>query len=328
MATIHEVAEKAGVSIATVSRALNFDETLNIPEETKKRIFETAHQLEYTSGRRKKKKQILQIGIAQWYTNEQELKDPYYLQLRMAVEKQCDEEKITFQRINKQESGIKHIDGIIAIGKFSKNEISYLEEYHVPIVFLDFAPNDEKHDAILTDYKQGTEKALIHMLELGHKKIGYLGGVEIIDDKPICDGREQAFIEFMKSKGLYEERWFYKGNFLPEEGYRLMKEMLAQKEYPTAVFVGSDPMAIGAYRAVAESGLQVGKDISIIGFDDIDMAKFMMPSLTTVKVFTEFMGETAVADMIERIRTKRDISKRIYIPTKLLQRESCIRWNG
>lgn len=87
MATMKEVAEKAGVSIATVSRVLNLDTTLNVSEETKQRIFETAEAMQYTTHHKKKEKRQLSIGIAQWYTHNQELTDPYYLALRLAVEK-------------------------------------------------------------------------------------------------------------------------------------------------------------------------------------------------------------------------------------------------
>ena len=328
MATIHDVAKAANVSIATVSRVLNFDETLNIPDDTKKRIFETAQQMNYTNNRKKKKQRQMTIGIAQWYTQKQELKDPYYLQIRLAVERKCDEEKISFQRLLLGEMGNKAVDGIIAIGKFKKSEIDFLESYEVPIIFIDFSPDREKYDAVLTDFQQGTEKALNYMIEAGHQKIGYIGGVEILDDEPILDEREETFKAFMKKRKLFKEEWFMKGAFLPEEGYRMMKALLALQDYPTAVFVSSDPMAIGAYRAVYEKGLKVGSDVSIIGVDDIDTAQFFMPSLTTVKVYTAFMGETAVLELIQRITTERKISKRIYIPTKLIIRESCIKLNN
>ena len=96
MATIKEVAAQAGVSIATVSRVLNFDESLNVAEATKKRIFETAEALQYVpNSKRKSKEKPITLGIAQWYTEEEELRDPYYLAIRIAVEKLCDKEKLS-----------------------------------------------------------------------------------------------------------------------------------------------------------------------------------------------------------------------------------------
>ena len=323
MATIHEVADKAGVSIATVSRVLNFDETLNASEETKKRIFEIAEELNYRAAHRKKKQKALKIGIAQWYTKEQELKDPYYLSIRIAVERKCDELAIAFQRIALHDKSYKGLDGIIAIGKFGESSIKVLESYEAPIVFVDFSPDDEQYDAILTDYKKGVQKALQYLMDLGHLEIGYIGGEEYIDNVPVEDDREITFKQFMSAHKLYHREWDLRGNFLPEEGYRLMKLYLQMPHYPSAYFIASDPMAIGAYKAVHEVGLSIGQEISIIGFDDIYTSQFLTPSLTTIKVYTDFMGETAVETLVERIKSKRMIPKKILIPTKLMIRESC-----
>ena len=323
MATIREVASKAGVSIATVSRVLNFDETLNVAEETKNRIFETAEELDYVSSHRKKKQRTLNIGIAHWYTKEQEMKDPYYLSLRIAVEKKCDEEAIVFQRLASYDKSHKVLDGIIAIGKFGQSAISKLEAYECPIVFVDFSPDEEKFDAVVTDYNKGVCKALSYLIDIGHQEIGYIGGCEYLEGVPIQDEREITFKAFMEEKNLFHKEWVMKGAFLPEEGYRLMKACLSEAHYPSAFFVASDPMAIGTYKAISEAGLKVGEDISLIGFDDIYTSQFLTPSLTTVKVYTEFMGKTAVEVLIENIRLKHEVHKQIWIPTKLMIRESC-----
>lgn len=329
MATIKEVAAKAGVSIATVSRVLNFDESLNVAEATKKRIFETAEALEYVpNNKRKSKEKPVMIGIAQWYTEEEELRDPYYLAIRIAVEKLCDKENIDFRRItpnHERNMNGKVFDGIIAIGKFGEEEVTYLKGLCKEIIFVDFSPEEEKYDSVLTDYKRGTLKALNYLYDLGHRKIGYIGGEEYISGMEQCieDEREHAYLEFMKEKELEHELLVLKGEFKPEAGYRLMKEALERENYPTAFFVASDPMAIGAYKAVNEKGLVVGEDMSIIGFDDIYTAQFLTPALTTVKVYTEFMGETAFETLKEHLNSNRQISKKILIPTEFVVRESC-----
>lgn len=327
MATMKEVAERAGVSIATVSRVLNLDTTLNVSEETKQRIFEVAEEMQYTTPHQKKEKRQLTIGIAQWYTHNQELTDPYYLALRLAVEKTCDEEKVCFRRIahHEKDSDVRGLDGIIAIGKFGKEEIEQLAAYHIPIIFVDSAPNDEEYDAVVTDYRNGVLKALMYLQEMNHREIGYIGGEEVVRGsyKPLMDEREITYIQFMKEQGYLNEDFIYKGQFTPEDGYLLMKKSLESPHHPKAYFVASDPMAIGAYKAVAEAGLEIGKDISVIGFDDIYSAQYLMPALTTIKVHTEFMGRTAVETLQERIRTQRTLPKKILIPTKLIVRESC-----
>ncbi len=328
MATIKQVAEKAGVSIATVSRVLNFDETLNVPIDTKKRIFEIAEQLQYvTVNQRKNRSKKVNIGIIKWYSEIEELKDPYYLSIRIAAEKRCEKEGISFKNISTIDirNASKDIDGLIAIGKFGDTDIKLLNKLTNHIIFVDSSPDEEKYDSVVTDYKNGVEKALGHLYELGHKAIGYIGGLEYINDKKdvIKDYREETYKDFMKDKEVFNEAYMFRGSFTPEDGYKLMKEALQIKGSPSAFFVASDPMAIGAYKAVSEKGLQVGIDISIIGFDDIYTSKFLTPSLTTVKVYTDFMGETAVETLVERLKSERQISKKILIPTKLIKRESC-----
>lgn len=328
MATIKEVAAQAGVSIATVSRVLNFDESLHVAEGTKKRIFETAEALQYvTINERKNKPKKLTVGIAQWYTQEQELKDPYFLSIRIAVEKKCDKEEIAFRRImpNEKAQNTKDLDGIIAIGKFGVEEIQHLSTLSKEILFVDFAPDEDQYDSVLTDYRRGVLKALSYLYELGHRDIGYIGGDEFINGRKelIKDEREITYKEFMKQKNLFRKENILKGNFMPEDGYQLMKECLQAGQPPTAFFIASDPMAIGAYKAIAEAGLTVGKHISIIGFDDIYTAQFLTPALTTIKVYTDFMGEIAVETLKERLYTDREISKKILVPTKFIVRESC-----
>ena len=102
-----------------------------------------------------------------------------------------------------------------------------------------------------------------------------------------------------------------------------MKEALLKKNPQMAFFIASDSMAIGAYKAIIESGFSIPNDISIIGFNDISTAKYMTPALSTVKVYTDFMGETAVDLILERMKNERAICKKVVIPTKLIIRESC-----
>ncbi|HHD2751399.1 TPA: LacI family DNA-binding transcriptional regulator [Clostridium perfringens] len=334
MATIKDIAKGAGVSIATVSRVLNLDETLNVSEETRKKVMEIAEELNYlTVKERKNKIKNYTIGIVYWYTEIQELNDPYFLSIRMAVEKKCSEEKIKFKPIDFQKiinEGIKEytdLDGILAIGVFEKKEIELMEKLSKNIVFVDSSPEEWKYDSVVVDFKYGVKKALDYLTSLGHKKIGYLGGESIPHNSNESlrkvNYREKTFKEYMEGINGYNEEWVLKGRFLPEDGYDLMKKVLKEKNLPTAFFIASDPMAIGAYKAIAEAELKIPENISIVGFDDICTAKFLTPSLTTIKVYTEYMGNVAVDTLLEKIRTGRQMSKKIVLPVKLIVRDSC-----
>lgn len=334
MATIKDIASKAGVSIATVSRVLNLDETLNVSDETRKRVLEVAEELNYvTIKERKNKVRTYTIGIVYWYTEIQELNDPYFLSIRMAVEKKCNEDGVNFKSIDFQRflndgpGDYKDLDGVLAIGIFDENEISKMKQLSNNIVFVDSSPNEWQYDSVVVDFKNGVRQALEYLHGLGHRDIGYIGGISVPhngnEDVKIVNYREKTYKEFMETINNYNEEWVLTGRFLPSHGYDLMKKVLELDKLPTAFFIASDPMAIGAYKALFESGYSVPKDFSIVGFDDISTAQFLTPSLTTIKVYTDFMGETAVDTIIERIKNERTMSKKIVLPVKLVVRDSC-----
>ena len=330
MATIKEIAKQAGVSIATVSRVLNFDETLNVAETTKKRIFEVVEELAYIPMRERKNKQVrYSIGIANWYTNVQELNDPYYLSIRLAIEQKCKEENILYKNIdNYQDRDVyKNIDGIIAIGKFSKEEIKQLGDVTKQIVFIDLDISTRHYDSIVTDYKSGVEESLEWLEKLGHKRIGYIGGIECVgrQREQVIDSREKAYREWMLSKERYNEKDMWIGAFTLQDGYRLMKESLASKNHPSAYFIASDVMTIGAYKAVAEAGYKIPEDISIVSFNGNPTAQFLVPPLTTVKVHTELLGEMGVELLLERLKEGRTIGKKVCIANVLVKRESAVK---
>jgi len=329
MATIKDIAEKAEVSIATVSRILNFDETISVSENTKKKIFEIADELNYVTPRKRKnnKQEYKKIGIVHWYSDREELEDPYYLSIRIGVERKCEEQQIHFTKINKGDKydSLEKLDGIVAIGKFGDMDIAKFDSLTSNIVFVDSSPDENKYDSVVIDFTKAVKGALDYLVSLGHKDITYIGGEEYIneDKDKIVDYREEAYKDYMKSIGNYDSNNMLLGSFNHADGYRLMKEALLKKKPHRAFLIASDSMAIGAYKAVIEAGLNIPKDISIVGFNDISTAKYMTPALSTVKVHTDFMGETAVELILERLKNGRSICKKVIIPTKLMIRESC-----
>ncbi|MGL4798325.1 MAG: LacI family DNA-binding transcriptional regulator [Cellulosilyticaceae bacterium] len=328
MATIKDIANQAGVSIATVSRVLNLDTTLNVSDDTRKRIFEVAEALDYTPTKsRKSKKTTYTFGIIHWYTEEEQLSDPYYLSIRIGVEKQCQKHHIQFRfiQLNELPTALSDIHGVIAIGKFGTNELSKIHVLDKPTLFVDSSPNPQCYDSVLVDFESGIKEALSYLYELGHHKIAYIGGSEYVDNgsEIYSDPREMTFKNFMSALGLLEEKWILKDLCTPNSAYHLMHQLLDQKDLPTAAFIASDPMAIGAYKALSEKGLRIPEDMCIIGFDDIQTARYLVPSLTTIKVYTELMGTTAVDTLLEKLENKRSICKKVLLPTFLIKRDSC-----
>jgi len=154
-------------------------------------------------------------------------------------------------------------------------------------------------------------------------KIGFIGGMDA-DPKgePIPDLRRLVFESFLAGKGLFRPEWVRTGEYSPKNGYLMLKELFSLPERPTAVFISSDAMAIGCYKAMHELELRIPEDVSLMGFNDIAQARYMVPPLSSVRIHTDFMGETAVELIEEWLRTGRKINKKVLIPTKLVARES------
>lgn len=331
MVTIKDIANSAGVSIATVSRVLNFDDKLNVTDITKQRIFQVAEELNYVKKNDKKtKKSTFKVAIANWYTEKEEVLDPYYLSIRLAVEKKCASENIEVVKLSPLFNiGIKEVDGIIAIGKFGHKELEKLKTVSENIVFVDSSPQSDVYDSVVCDLKYATINILNYLEKLGHKNIGFISGIEHINEgkEIFVDRRERTYKEEMQFRGIDYNDNLYIGKFTPQSGYELMKNALAEKNNITAYIVANDSMAIGAYRAISEAGLQIPEDISVISYNDNITSQFIVPPLTTVKIHMEFMGETAVGLIIERLKDEREIAKKIVIPTKLIKRGSCSKIN-
>ena len=327
MTTIKDIANQAGVSIATVSRVLNFDDTLNVPDSTKKRIFEVAEELNYVKKKeRNTKKSAYKVALANWYTEKEEVLDPYYLSIRMAIEKKCASENIEVVKLSPFFTVyIKDVDGIIAIGKFGYKEVQKLRTVSENIVFVDSSPESEVYDSVVCDLKYATINILKFLEGLGHKNIGFIGGTEYINEgKDIyVDRRERTYKEEMVAQGIDYKGNLHIGQFTPQSGYELMKKALVNKNNITAYIVANDSMAIGVYRAISEAGLRIPEDISIVSYNDNITSQFIVPALTTIKIHMEFMGETAVDLMLEKLRDGREIAKKVVIQAKLINRDSC-----
>ncbi|MFJ7727466.1 LacI family DNA-binding transcriptional regulator [Neobacillus sp. NPDC097160] len=325
MATIKEIATLANVSITTVSRVLNYDETLNVSPETRKRVFEAAEELSYVITPKKKAKSKWTIGLYDSFSLEEELVDTYYLSIRVALEKKLKLKGIDFYRIDKGGNAeySRKIDGIICLGTFKSKDIESIKNFDKPCVFIDSNPDDRYFDSVIIDFPSATKNALNYLTELGHKSIGFIGGVETdMYGNRFKDLRQDVFENYLKQKNIFKEELVKIGGYDPKDGYTLLKEMLSGQQKPTAIFVANDTIAVGCYKAAYELGIKIPEELSIVGFNDVATAQYMVPPLTTVKLYTEIMGETAVDLLVEKLSSKREVSKKITINTKLIIRES------
>ncbi len=226
MATITDIAQAANVSISTVSRVLNYDTTLSVTEETKRKIFETAENLNYTKYKAKNKKRNSEnaelqaaekknersIGIIQWRTDDEELEDIYYMSIRFGVEKRAAELGYDILKLSQiDDQSIKAVDGLLAIGKFTQETLQQLQLLHPNLCVIGSNFPLEDYDSVNTDFGQATELALNHLFDLGHEKIAFIGAEEsqnLHGYRRYKTPTTNMYLDIMTSRRFFREDYF------------------------------------------------------------------------------------------------------------------------
>ncbi|WP_283680335.1 LacI family DNA-binding transcriptional regulator [Lentilactobacillus sp. Marseille-Q4993] len=329
MATIKDIAQKAGVSITTVSRVLNYDKTLSVSDSTRKKIFQVAESLSYAK-KNKATGSKDTIGIVQWYSETKELEDLYYLSIRMGVEKQAEKLGYKVKRVFENESleKIQDVKAIIAIGKFSDQQIATMNKITDNLIFVDFDTLPIGYDCVVTDFENSTKIVLSDFIKSGHKKIGMVTGKEVTSDgnTEILDPRLAVFKDFLSKRDMYDDRNVFVSDYSVEDAYHLILNATEKlgSGFPDALFVSNDAMAVGVLKALNEIKLGVPSDVSIVSFNDTSVAKYVIPALSSVKVDTERMGEVAVNLMKSGFEDNKNSTEKVIVSNKFIKRESSI----
>lgn len=320
MATLKDIAAEAGVSLATVSRVLNDDPSLNVKEETKHRILEIAEKLEYksSSSRKMQTHSVGQHHILALYSYQQDLEinDPYYLAIRHGIETQCEKLGIELTNcyLNHTLPELKKVTGVLIVGQPSPDIRAAATALTDNICFIDFHEPGSPYDAVDIDLVRIAKEVIDFFIDKGVSRIGFIGG----QDQPgKADIREVAFVEYGRLKGVVSGDDIWRGGFSSSSGYELAKTMLAKADHPAALFVASDSIAIGVLRAIHERGLSIPGDISLISVNDIPTARFTFPPLSTVRIHSEMMGSQGVNLLIEKSRDGRALPLNVFVPSVL-----------
>lgn len=331
MATLKDIAEQAGVSISTVSRILNQDDSFNASDETRKKIIQIAQDFEYKKNSLSymsdiiEKKHFLCFLL---YDEMIEITDPYYLLIRTGIKEECDKQNFLVEFTFDQGMAIDKFDGVIVVGSHSK--WSALDNYEEkllskPLIFVDFNPSIKGADSIVPNFRMMVESALDHFAKIGYPSIGYLGGVEYDKNhKMISDMRYSHFENYMKRENLFNPKYIFTddGNSM-SVGYKLTRSAIENKTLPRALFVETDTMAIGVLKALNEFDVKIPEEIAIVSCNDIPTAGYLQPALTSVRIHSDTIGKLSVSTLIERISNKRVIDINILVDNDLKVRNTC-----
>jgi len=331
MATIYDIAKKAGFSITTVSKVLN--NYPDVSEKTRKKILDTIEEIGYypnSHARALMTKKYWTIGVVFIEALDVGIKHPFYNAViesfrKMVAESGYDLLLVSKNIDNKRKSYIERfqqrgVDGVIVVSPLNfDKEVMELLTHEIPSVFIDL--NSKEVSVVNSDNQYGSELAVNHLYSLGHRKIAHIAGSQ---ETHAGSERLIGFQQALRKHHLQiPTSYIVNGGFFDvESGKKAMQQLLTLGEIPTAVYAAGDMLAIGAIKEIRRQGLKVPEDISIIGFDDIDIAAHITPSLTTIRQNTELIGKQAAALLIQQMDMKKKIPLRITTPVELVYRES------
>ena len=335
MAGIIEIAAKAGVSPATVSRALRGLHHVN--DRTRKKIIEAARELDYPirpdllpPGAVSKTNMIGVIApyISRWYFSqaiagiEQALREAG-IDLLLYNFAQIDAR----QRIFQQSKLVGKVDGLIVISlPPTEKEFEKILGLGIPVSLLGVPT--ERCSYVSIDDIRGAETATRYLIEMGHRDIAIMiGQGELNVDFKVAKQRQEGFMNVLQNNGVeFNPAYEVVADFSSRTAELAMDEFLTRKKLPTAIFCESDEMAFGVYRSLQKKGMRVPQDISIVGYDDHEFCSTI--GLTTVAQPVRFLGQLAASQVMARIENSSDVEfSRMNVPTELVVRDSVLKIN-
>ncbi|MEX6225304.1 ribose operon transcriptional repressor RbsR [Providencia hangzhouensis] len=330
MATMKDVARLAGVSTSTVSHVIN--QNRYVSESITLRVKNAIEELNYAPSalaRSLKMNRTNTIGMLLTTSN-----NPFYAEVVRGVERSCYERGYSLilcntegdlQRMNHSLETLlqKRVDGLLIMCTEVQGPSKdvFTRYPSVPTVMMDWSPFDSVGDVIQDNSFLGGEIATRYLIDSGFTRIACIAGPQ---DKSPARARYQGFIQAMEQAKIeVNEDYIIFSDFEFAGGFESMNKLLELSTPPQAIFAGNDAMAVGAYQAIFQKGIKVPDDISIIGYDDIDLSPYMIPPLTTIHQPKDKLGKQAVDQLIYRMEANPEADASVLVLTpELIERQS------
>ncbi|MBU7558059.1 LacI family transcriptional regulator [Levilactobacillus brevis] len=323
--TIRTIAQRANVSHTTVSRALN-DSPL-VKEETKSKIRQLADELGYVPNLNAKglvENRSFLIGI--FFSELDTGTSPSFLvdvinRAKVALPAGYSLSLDSIESLSKSSGIFRHqYDGAIVVSQ-SRHDDAFIEmliKQGLPVVVLNREIDRQDVPNFATNDYLGTEKILEYAIRMGHQTFGIIQGAT---DFVSAADRQQAFEDVVRTHQVtVKPEWRKRGTYLPDSGYEAMRAILGASTVPTCIFAANDDMAVGAMRACQDLGYSIPGDISIIGYDDMSYAKYLIPRLTTVRKPTDSIVKDGVAALTQLLDDSAEkVTKKIIVPTLIVR---------
>ncbi len=349
--TVKDVAREARVSIGTVSRVFNNHQ--NVTEEVRRRVLKAASRVGYfgrngqdmysPNGKGAGNRALKEIGFLYYFNVgiTTLAMNPFWSHIFQGVESEARKSnvKLTYRAISelcqtpeRLLSAIYEmkVGGILLLGDAEPTIIRLLQSTKLPLVLLNNYTPGISVDAVLANNFEGARAAVDYLISEGHQQIAFIGGPTLDGSRPIntiysIERRATGYRASLLDAGLAVNYALYEaGNLDIDGGYDACKRLIERNVQFSALFCANDATAIGAMKALREKGYRIPEDVSVIGFDDIDMVEHLTPALTTVRINKEAMGYTAVKQLLWRSTDIDAASVVSLIEVELIKRDSVL----
>ncbi|NOZ60310.1 MAG: LacI family transcriptional regulator [Calditrichaeota bacterium] len=328
MVTIKDIARLANVSISTASKALN--DRPDVSPGTRQRVKEIAKNYNFSPnafGKGLKSKTTENIGVIFCRENQPLSGNPFYSRVLEGIESEigmnnynlvlhlipeCNQDHLPKMVRERQ------VDGLVLVGIFREDFVKRIISVNLPLVYIDPKFEISNCNQIIIDNEHGAFLAMQHLVRKGHRKIGFISGDL---SRLSFELRYQGYLKTLERNNIPVLKNYISAGGI-EQGYDHVKKLLSQPDPPTAIFSANDINALYGYKAVQDMNLKIPDDVSIVGFDDIDLARFSTPGLTTIRVFKQELGSIGVRILFRAIRKEIDSPIHTVVPVQLVERES------
>lgn len=321
--TIKDVAREAGVSISTVSNALNNVNVLH--PDTKERILEVARKLNYTPNLNGRNLKAGATGVLGLFLGA--IRGPYYGELSDSIYNACKDNGyeleifLSYDPRHIMANIMGHrVDGAIILnGAIGSDQVEILKDQGIPTVYIDRILVGDKSSSVVFDSYNGGKMAARFLLELGHKNFMFIEGELTNYD---AGERKKGFFDELKKAGItVSDDYILRGEFERKAAYDSVTEFLdSGRPLPDAVFAANDLSAIGTSEAFRDGGVIVPDQVNVIGCDDIELTRLVSPSITTIRTFFEKQGVIAVDKLVKMING--ESGELITLNGRIIPRES------
>lgn len=326
MPTIREIAAKAGYSPATVSRLLNNDPTFSISDTARKKILKTAQSLNYQQPNTTRGL-AYRIAVIFSVQPKKELEDVYFSNLRQSIVEDGAKANFTLTFYHNLDAVPNDIDGLIAVGEFTPADLDHLAQLSPHQIFIDSNPDPHRFNSVQPNLQAMTERAVDLLSADGSVPVGFIGGGYWETTTPHqLDPRQKYFESRARELGCFDERAVFIGrDFSVASGYVLGQQVAAsrdQQPLPAGFLIASDPLAVGVLQAFNENKITVPLDTTVISINDIDIARYVSPPLTTFHIDTNALAQQAIDTLKDVLIFNRQQRRTILMDGDLVYRKS------